>query len=71
MNGCIDNTDCYWMQKEQVATDMNGNPAYVYGCVFNKGEWAPCTIDSLCCRYVSHRGIDDYIRMLLEAVGEV
>ena len=72
MVGTIDNTDCYWSKKAQIAEMEDGRPVYVYSCGFDKDcDWAPCAIDELCCRYVGRSGLDDYIRMLLEAVGEI
>ena len=72
MVGRIDNTDCYWITKTEVGKAENGVPLIAYGCAFDKNcDWAPCTIDELCCKYVGRSGLDDYIRMLLEAVGEI
>ena len=72
MNGIIDNTDCYWSNMTEIGMhNETGEPVYSYTCRFNPDcDGAPCAVNELCCRYVGKDGLDNYIRMLLEAINE-
>lgn len=55
----IDNSGCYWLNAD-------------LGCRFESSDGRlPCTLNQICCRYVSADKIDDYIRMLLQELEEL
>lgn len=67
----IDNSDCWWYRPININFDENNCCHFELGCRFDpNGEVRQCTLNQLCCHYIPDDGVDDYIRMLLEAIKE-